>query len=153
MKEVSPKKLQKLNDKSFKNIQKLFRRRLREIAAGGRNEADFDKGHFVHEKRVVDWLQGLGFMVKEGTNKYYITWPEKDALEEFCSEAFKIFTRPMSARVFGVAKLKHLDEEREWRFDPHLYDYVCSGCGKHSEYKTPYCPNCGAKMKEEKENK
>ena len=34
----------------------------------------------------------------------------------------------------------------KWVFDPLPYDYVCSCCGEHSEYKTKYCPNCGAKM-------
>lgn len=26
------------------------------------------------------------------------------------------------------------------------WDYTCSVCNKSFEYKTSYCPNCGAKM-------
>ena len=26
------------------------------------------------------------------------------------------------------------------------WDYVCSECKEYSEYKTRFCPNCGAKM-------
>lgn len=35
----------------------------------------------------------------------------------------------------------------EWIFDPYYCDYVCSECGKHSEHTSPYCPNCGKKLK------
>lgn len=148
MKEISPKKLQKLNNKSFKNTQKIFRRRLREIAAGGRNEADFDKGHFVHEDEIITWLRSLGFKVTAGTYKYYITWPEEeDILERLRSESFKILTQPMSAKVTWGLRLERFEEEREWIYHSVQHDYVCSECGKHSEYTSPYCPNCGKKLK------
>ena len=29
------------------------------------------------------------------------------------------------------------------------WDYACSCCGDCQEYKTAFCPNCGAKMDEE----
>lgn len=75
MREVTPNELQKLNNKSFASIQKTFRRRLREIAANGRDTADFDKGHFCHEDKIITWLRSLGFKVTAGAHKYYITWP------------------------------------------------------------------------------
>ena len=34
--------------------------------------------------------------------------------------------------------------EGEW---VGLWDFECSECGGYSEYRTDYCPNCGAKMK------
>ena len=153
MKEVTPKELREYNEKSWKETQKVFRRRLREIAKGGNCVAQYCEKEYCFGERIKPWLESIGFTVKPDrrVNWYEITWPKKDALEEFCSEAFKIFTRPMPARVFGVTRLEHLDEGREWRTDPRSFDFVCSGCGKHFEYKTPHCPNCGAKMKEEKE--
>ena len=78
MREVTPKKLQKLNDKSIKAEKKVFRRRLREIAANGSKQADFDKGHFSHEDEIITWLRSLGFKVIAGACKYYITWPEQE---------------------------------------------------------------------------
>ena len=27
-----------------------------------------------------------------------------------------------------------------------MWDYKCSVCNEYSEYRTDYCPNCGAKM-------
>jgi hypothetical protein len=138
MREVTPKELQKLNDKSFKDTQKLFRRRLREIAEGGKDEAEFDKGRFIHEQKIIDWLQGLGFTVKEGTSKYYITWP---------FDLADLYDRVWSGTVkWRFIEIKR-DEEGTWIFDPHPYDYVCSECGKHSEYTSPYCPHCGKKLK------
>lgn len=138
MKEVSPKELQKLNDKSIKAEKKLFRRRLREIAAGGRNQADFDKGHFVHEDEIITWLRSLGFKVTAGTYKYYITWPFD--LEDLYD---RVWSGTVKWRFIEIKR----DEEGTWIFDPHPYDYVCSECGKHSEYTSPYCPNCGKKLK------
>lgn len=100
MREVTPKELQKLNSKSIKAEKKVFRRRLREIAAAGRTEADFDKGHFCHEDEIIAWLRSLGFKVTAGTYKYYITWPkEEDIVERLRRESFKILTQPMPAKV------------------------------------------------------
>lgn len=151
MREVTPKELQKLNDKSIEAEKKVFRRRLREIAANGSKQADFDKGHFSHEDEIIAWLRSLGFKVTAGTYKYYITWPEEeDIIERLRSESFKIMTQPKSATVhYAIGWLN--SEFGTWKFDPYPCDYVCSACGKHSEYKTDFCCNCGKKMMNDKE--
>ena len=150
MREVTPKKLQKLNNKSFKAEKKIFRRRLREIAANGKKQADFDKGHFSHEDEIITWLRSLGFKVTAGTYKYYITWPEEeDIIERLRRECMPILnsTLPEAARR-AIDGLKVKGEELgTWTKDNVQWDYVCSACGKHSEYTSPYCPNCGKKMK------
>ena len=117
MREVSPKELQKINRKSFKSTQNIFRRRLRKIAAGGSKEATYKADDYCCGEQIKPWLESLGFQVKSfGWGSHYkITWPE--------------------------------EKLGEWIFDPHPYDYVCSECGKHSEYTSPYCPNCGKKLK------
>ena len=155
MKEISPKELQKLNDKSFKNTQKVFRRRLREIAAGGENKAKYKPDDYCCGDRIADWLKSLGFTVKQ-VNPIWceVTWPkEEDILERLRSETFKILTQPMPAKVHYAIGWLHSEEKKkavasgDWTFDQHCYDYVCSECGKHSEYTSPYCPNCGKKLK------
>lgn len=144
MREVSPKELQKLNDKSFKKTQKIFCRRLREIAAAGRTEADFDKGHYHCEDKIIIWLRSLGFKVTAGTYKYYITWPEEeDILKKLRDRAL---TRPMPCKFTCGIKIER-KEPGTWIFDSHTFDYVCSECGKHSGYTSPYCPNCGKELK------
>ena len=144
MREVTPKKLQKLNSKSFKKIQKIFCRRLREIAANGSKQADFDKGHFSHEDEIITWLRSLGFKVTAGTYKYYITWPEEeDIIERLRNETFKILTQPKPVTVTHVEKLSKI--EFGWNYDTTRYDFVCSCCNEHSEYTSNYCPHCGAK--------
>lgn len=117
MKEISPKELQKINDKSFKKTQKIFRSSLREIAADGEKKAKYKPDNYCCGDRIADWLRSLGFTVKQ-INPIWceIIWPEENNLGE-------------------------------WIFDPHSYDYVCSECSKHSEYTSPYCPNCGKKLK------
>ena len=45
-----------------------------------------------------------------------------------------------------IMEMEEKQTSYTWTFDPHPYDYVCSCCNGHSEYKTKYCPNCGAKM-------
>jgi hypothetical protein len=147
MREVTPKELRKLNDKSIKAEKKIFRRRLREIAAGGGKEADFDKGHFCHEDEIITWLRFLGFKVTAGTYKYYITWPEEeDALEKLRKEVNDIWSRRVPVKFTWGVRLER-EELGTWTKDNVQWDYVCSACGKHSEYATDYCPNCGKKMK------
>jgi hypothetical protein len=149
MREVTPKELQKLNSKSFKNTQKIFRRRLRDIAADGNNEATYKANEYCCGEQIKPWLESLGFQVRDkGWGSWYeITWPEEeDALEKLRKEVNDIWSRRIPTKFTWGVKVER-EEEQEWRFDPHPYDYVCSGCGKHAEYTTPYCPNCGKKMK------
>ena len=149
MKEITPKELQKLNDKSWKETQKIFRRRLREIAKGGENKAKYKHSDYCMGDRIKPWLESLGFKVKEiGPSWCEITWPEEvDLIERLRSETFKILTQPMPAKVTWGLHLVRSEEEQEWIYNPTRYDYACSGCGKHAEYTSPYCPNCGKKMK------
>lgn len=155
MREVSPKELQKLNDKSWKETQKIFRRRLREIAAGGENKAKYKPDEYCMGDRITDWLKSLGFTVKQ-INPIWceITWPEEeDILEKLHSESFKILTQPMPSEVhYAIGWLNA--EYGTWTRDVVTYDYKCSKCGKHAEYVSDFCPNCGKKMKvEEGEDK
>jgi hypothetical protein len=124
MKEITPKELQKLNNKSFKNTQKIFRRRLREIAAGGENKAKYNENDYCAGDDIAGWLTSLGFTVKRvGPSGWHeITWPE------------------IKREELGI-----------WNFDLISYDHVCSVCGKHSEYATDFCCNCGKKMMNDKE--
>ena len=149
MREVTPKELQKLNDKSWKETQKIFRRRLREIAAGGENKAKYKPDDYCMGNRIKSWLESLGFKVKEiGPSWCEVTWPEEeDLIERLRSETFSIWSRPVPAKITWGVRLERFEEEREWIYHPIQHDYVCSGCGKHAEYTSPYCPNCGKKMK------
>ena len=150
MREVTPKELQELNDKSFKNTQKIFRRRLREIAADGENKEKYKPNEYCCGDRIAEWLKSLGFTVKQ-VDPFWceITWPEEeDICEKLRRECLPILnsTLPESARN-AVSRLTFIKEDLgEWVFDPRCYDYVCSECGKHSEYTSPYCPNCGKKL-------
>ena len=148
MREVTPKELQKLNDKSWKDTQKIFRRRLREIAAGGENKAKYKPDDYCMGDRIKPWLESLGFKVKEiGPSWCKITWPEEeDAIKALRRKTIYLYGTPMPAKVhYAIGWLNA--EYGTWSKDMARYDYVCSKCGKHSEYATDYCPNCGKKMK------
>ena len=155
MREVTPKELQKLNSKSFKNTQKTFRRRLREIAAGGENKAKYKPDDYCCGDRIADWLRSLGFTVKQ-VNPIWceVTWPEEeDIIERLRRECMPILNSSLpdaARRAISGLKVKQ-EELGTWKFDPFSYDYVCSACDKHSEYKTDFCCNCGKKMMKEKE--
>jgi hypothetical protein len=152
MREVAPKELQKLNDKSFKATQRYFRRRLRERAADGDKEITYNPNNYACGDQIKPWLEDLGFTVKQ-TNPLWckITWPEEeDIIERLRSESIKILTQPMPAKVhYAIGWLNA--EYGTWSKDMAQYDYVCSKCGKHSMYKTDFCCNCGKKMKNDKE--
>ena len=154
MREITPKELQKLNDKSWKETQKIFRRRLREIAAGGENKAKYKRNDYCMGDRIKPWLESLGFKVREiGPSWCEVTWPEEeDLVEKLCSEAHKILTQPIHAKVhYAIGWLNA--EYGTWSKHMTQHDYVCSKCGKHSMYKTDFCCNCGKKMKVEEGSK
>ncbi len=46
-------------------------------------------------------------------------------------------------------KLCNKQSEGEWIYPDYysIHRYDCSLCGAGNNQKTPYCPNCGAKMK------
>lgn len=155
MKEISPKKLQKLNDKSFKSTQKIFRRRLCEIAKGGEIKAKYKPNDYCCGDQIADWLKSLGFTVKQ-VNPIWceITWPrEEDILERLRRECMPILNSSLpdaARRAIDGLKIKG-EELGVWKKDIVRYDYICSKCGKHAEYASDYCPNCGKKMLVEKE--
>jgi hypothetical protein len=154
MREVTPKELQKLNDKSWKETQKIFRRRLREIAKEGNTHAEYQPKDYKCGERIKPWLESLGFKIKEiGPSWCKISWPEEeDLIEKLRSETAKILAQPISAKVHYA--IGWLDTEYgTWSKDITQYDYVCSKCGKHSMYKTDFCCNCGKKMINDKEGR
>ena len=152
MREVTPKELQKLNDKSFKETQRFFRRRLRETATDGDKEITYNPNNYACGDQIKPWLEGLGFTVKQtGPFSCKITWPEEeDLVERLRSETVKILTQPMSAKVTWGLNINR-ETLGVWTRDTNQWDYVCSACGKHSEYKTDFCCNCGKKMMNDKE--
>ena len=145
-KEITPAEMQELNRKSFKDTQKIFRKRLREIAAKGDNKAKYRPDNYCCGDRIADWLKSLGFTVKQNNPIWCeITWPEEeDILQKLRSESFKILTNPMPAKITWGVRIER--QEGTWQKDMEQYDYICSACGKHAEYVSDYCPNCGKKM-------
>ena len=145
MREVSPKELREYNEKSFKDTQKIFRRRLREIAAGGNTHAEYQPENYGCGEQIKPWLESLGFKVREiGPSWCKITWPEEeDILEKLHRETAEMLAQPKkftwSVRVDRP--------EGTWERDYEQFDYFCSECKKHAEYVSDYCPNCGKKMK------
>lgn len=80
MKEVTPQELRECNEKSWKETQNIFRRRLREIAASGQNKATYKVNDYCFEERIQPWLESLGFKVKQIDLSWCeITWPETEA--------------------------------------------------------------------------
>lgn len=102
MREVSPKELQKLNSKSFKSAQKIIRRRLREIAAGGNTHAEYQPKDYKCGECIKPWLESLGFKVKEiGPSWCKITWPkEEDAIKALRRKTIYLYGTPMPAKVY-----------------------------------------------------
>ena len=157
MREVTPNELQELNNQSFKDTQKIFRRRLREIAAGGEIKARYKPDDYCCGDRIADWLKSLGFTIKQVNPVWYeITWPEEDVLEKLHRECLPILNSCLpdaARRAIDGLKIKGANKLGTWTKDTVQWDYVCSVCGKHSEYKTGFCCNCGKKMDtEEGEN-
>ena len=83
-------------------------------------------------KEIMDWLRDLEYVVdwKCGSPFANVKWDDLSVIK------IGMMTEPKPA----VSRI-----EFGWKYDPAQCDFVCSGCGKHSEYTTDYCPNCGVK--------
>lgn len=54
-----------------------------------------------------------------------------------------------------AAAMKRERARGEWtriNYEPCGHDYRCSVCGWLNDSATPFCPNCGAEMREEKDD-
>jgi hypothetical protein len=88
-KEISPAEMRELNRNSFKDTQKIFRKRLREIAAGGEIKAKYKEDDYCAGEYIKGWLRSLGFEVKRIYGSWYeITWPEEKECSKYIFTAF-----------------------------------------------------------------
>ncbi len=71
---------------------------------------------------------------------------DKQAVEEMAKVILKTDdtcrVNTIATNLYNAGYRKQ--SEGEWR---GVWDYECSVCNGYSEYKTDYCPDCGAKMK------
>lgn len=137
-KEVFPKELRKINRKSFKNTQDIFRRRLREIAASGQKVAKYKADEYCCGEQIRGWLEGLGFKcvdTEDGWTEITWSWADPPKRTQYCHPDSKPIKDGKPAWYYY-----------HWTKDPVQWDYVCSCCNEHSEYETKFCPNCGARM-------
>lgn len=135
-----------VRDEQFEDYKERLIERINKAA----NDGEFSlpvNTYSAHGRwaELKQWLESLGFVVGWNANNLMavIKWDDVSIAE------IEMVTEPKPATVIYVEKLNKI--EFGWRFDPHPYDYVCTCCSEHSEYKTKYCPNCGAKMIVEKE--
>lgn len=152
MKEVTPKELRELNTKSFKETQKIFRRRLREIAKGGENKAKYNEKDYYAGDYIASWLTNLGFTVKRvGPSGWHeITWEDNEILDPrktWYMMAQRGDRKQCHPEADCLKNGKPAWYVYIWKKDYVQFDYICSCCNEHSEYKTKFCPNCGAKMR------
>lgn len=143
-KEISPAEMQELNDKAFETIKDRFRRRIREIAAAGCPYADYKVCDYYRGEDIQPWFESLGFTVKKiGPIYRQVSWPNEEVLS-----SLKVIqqTKPIPRKFTWGVKLER-EELGTWTKHTNQWDYVCSACGKHAEYVSDYCPNCGKKMK------
>lgn len=54
--------------------------------------------------------------------------------------ARNIFSKDLAADVSPVQHGRWIGIDGEW------HDWKCSECGSERDGRTPYCPNCGARM-------
>ena len=75
----------------------------------------------------------------------------KSRIGELCINNYDMVSAEAYERIIGVIELVPTiePEVRHGRWLPCLmlkYRYECGCCGEASNYPTPYCPNCGARM-------
>lgn len=127
---------------SFERHKKLFMQRIKEIAKNGAYTASFSVNEYDDWKEISEWLHGLGFHVTKPVNGIvvYIKWSDANLAK---------LENPKTDYSSKAKSVKDYISEQyfyHWTKDLTQWDYICSCCDEHSEYKTKFCPNCGAKM-------
>lgn len=137
MKEVTATAANKMAHKASDEKLKDYKERLAERITKAANNGEFSlhvNAHFFCGRWVElkQWLESFGFVVGWNTNNLMaiIKW------DDISIAKIDIMTEPKPA----VSRF-----EFGWRYDTTKFDFVCSYCGKHSEYSSNYCPNCGVK--------
>lgn len=78
-------------------------------------------------------------------------------IPEMAYEAFKEWHKNKVATVEQsiIANGTPYEERQhgEWEFDDLDNDYRCSKCHEFNDFITDFCPNCGADMRKEGEDK
>ena len=132
----------KSKNNSFERHKKFFMQRIKKIAENGEYVAHFSTNEYDDWKEISEWLSGLGFHVTKPVNGVvvYVKWGDEHLakLEKFKTD--------YSSNSKSVKDDKAEQYCYHWVTDCVQWDYICSCCNEHSEYKTKYCPNCGAKM-------
>ena len=124
----------KAMDNQFEDYKQQLIERITESANEGKFSLDVNTRSFSGAwGRLKQWLESLGFVVVGWKAHNWIATIEWDDLY-IAKIDMMTEPKPVVSRIeFG------------WKYDPAQCDFVCSGCDKHSEYTTDYCPNCGVK--------
>ena len=108
--------------------------------------------------RRSDAIDAIHSYWKGEINKLPVTDSEYgEVIEEDCDTILKR-NKELSTRIKAVPTADRPQGEWKTEFNGNgwndFWDYTCSNCGKKYEradnilYKSNYCPNCGARMKE-----
>lgn len=91
---------------------------------------------------VKNWLKECDYVVKHNVGDIVaeIIW------DDIAIQKVIICTPPKTAKITYVEPTVAC-----WIWDERQYDYICPECGKHSEYISNFCPNCGGRRYEIKE--
>lgn len=95
---------------------------------------------------IKKWLEECDYVVKWNIGDIVaeIVW------DDVAIQRVIVCTPPKPAKITYTEPTKAIC----WIWDKEQYDYICPDCGKHSEYVSNFCPNCGGRRYEikEKEN-
>ena len=125
----------KAKDEMFIEIKERILSQIDRVSKTGRFNTYLTIGDYsdCSNWAVIEcWLKELGYRFEYiSTHKgMMVYWDDLPIAK------INMVTEPKSA----VSRI-----EFGWKYDPTQYDFICSGCGKHSEYTTDYCPHCGVK--------
>ena len=139
-------------EEAWEDYKKKVRDRMKEVISEGKfecfiNQLACPSGRW---KETMEWLRDLGYVVSWqcGNTMARVKWDDSSIAKLNRDDA----SLYRALRAQEVREEKDLLKQKEepdsfiWIFDPHPYDYICSCFNEHSEYRTKYCPNCGAKM-------
>ena len=130
----------KARDNQFEDYKKQLIERITKTANDGKFSLHVDTYSFPGAwDGLKQWLESLGFVVGWNSHNLMATikWDDLSTIKivmmtEPKPATTKIITNPLGWERLSLVGVFH-----------------CPHCSGYNETPTPYCPNCGTKMKEE----
>ena len=126
----------KVKEKELEKEKEKVAAKIAAAADAGRMDCYISYYNEKFAQQIIEGLISLGYVVVNYPESGYF----KVCWDDLSITKVIICTPPTPAKITYVEPTVAC-----WIWDKEQYDYICPDCGKHSEYVSNFCPNCGGR--------